>query len=123
VPEVAAAREDHCDPGLVRRGDDLVVTVSGRRRVVALPGALCRCQVAGAVLRDGRLAVRRLLLARTTVLGPAGLRESHAIAQNPLQRQARLADVVVAFGKSTSARVRHLELATARALFDRLGGS
>ena len=43
---------------LGRRGDDLVVTVSGRRRVVALPGALRRCTVAGAALRDGRLAVR-----------------------------------------------------------------
>jgi len=43
---------------LGRRGDDLVVTVGGRRRVLALPGALRRCQVDGAVLRDGVLAVR-----------------------------------------------------------------
>jgi arsenite-transporting ATPase len=54
--EVPLARREELELG--RRGDDLVVTVSGRRRVVALPGALCRCTVAGAALRDGRLAVR-----------------------------------------------------------------
>jgi arsenite-transporting ATPase len=43
---------------LVRVRDDLVVTVGGRRRVLALPSALRRCTVAGAVLRDGRLRVR-----------------------------------------------------------------
>jgi arsenite-transporting ATPase len=53
---VPLARRDELELG--RRGDDLVVTVSGHRRVVALPGALTRCQVAGAALRDGRLAVR-----------------------------------------------------------------
>jgi putative membrane protein len=75
---------------------------------------------AGWRLRDDRLAIRSLTLARTTVLGPAARREWHALAQNPLQRQARLADVVVAFGKQTAARVRHLEAATASRLFDRL---
>jgi arsenite/tail-anchored protein-transporting ATPase len=53
---VPLARRDELELG--RRGDDLVVTVSGRPRVVALPGALRRCTVAGAALRDGRLAVR-----------------------------------------------------------------
>ena len=43
---------------LGRRGDELVVTVEGRRRVVALPSALRRCTVAGASLRDGDLSVR-----------------------------------------------------------------
>jgi putative membrane protein len=61
-------------------------------------------------------------LARVTVLGPAANREWHQVAQNLLQRRARLADVVVAYGKRTSARVRHLEAATASALFERLGG-
>ncbi len=42
---------------LVRRGDELVVTVGSRRRVLALPSALRRCTVAGAALRDGRLVV------------------------------------------------------------------
>ena len=82
---------------------------------------LLRFRAAGWRLRDGRLAVRSLRLARTTVFGPAALREWHELAQNPLQRRARLADVVVAFGKQTSARVRHLEAATASRLFERLG--
>jgi arsenite/tail-anchored protein-transporting ATPase len=43
---------------LGRRGDDLVVTVEGNRRVLALPSALRRCQVDGAALRDGTLSIR-----------------------------------------------------------------
>jgi arsenite/tail-anchored protein-transporting ATPase len=46
------------DLDLGRRGDDLVVTVEGRRRVLALPSALRRCQVIGAQLRDGTLSIR-----------------------------------------------------------------
>ena len=46
------------DVDLARSGDELVVTVAGHRRVLALPSALRRCLVAGAVLRDGRLLVR-----------------------------------------------------------------
>jgi putative membrane protein len=79
-----------------------------------------RFRAAGWRLEGGRLAVRSLLLARTTVLAPAAHRESHAIAQNLLQRQADLADIEVAFGKSTGARVRHLDAATAAALWERL---
>ncbi len=45
------------DLDLVRKGDELVVTVGAHRRVLALPSALRRCDVAGAALRDGRLAV------------------------------------------------------------------
>jgi putative membrane protein len=82
---------------------------------------LLRFRAAGWRLHDGRLAIRSLRLARTTVFGPAALREWQEVAQNPLQRRARLADVVVAFGKQTSARVRHLELETAGELFKRLG--
>jgi len=44
--------------GLVRSGDELVVTVAGHRRVLALPSALRRCTVAGAALTGGRLVVR-----------------------------------------------------------------
>lgn len=54
--DVPLARRE--DLHLGRRGDDLVVTLPGHRRVVSLPSALCRCRVAGAALRDGRLAVR-----------------------------------------------------------------
>ena len=82
---------------------------------------LLRYRTAGWRLDDGRLAVRSLLMARTTVLGPARHREWHERRQNLLQRRARLADVFVAFGKRTGARVRHLEATTADALFDRVG--
>jgi putative membrane protein len=81
---------------------------------------LLRFRAAGWRLEDGRLAVRSLRVARTTVLGPARYREWHELAQNLLQRRARLADVFVAFGKQTGARVRHLEAATAASLFERL---
>ncbi|WP_416967125.1 ArsA family ATPase [Streptomyces sp. 4F14] len=43
---------------LIRRGDELVVTVGQFRRIVALPSALRRCTVEGASLRDGELRVR-----------------------------------------------------------------
>jgi arsenite-transporting ATPase len=49
---------DRDDLSLLRHGDELVVTAGGQRRVLALPSALRRCQVAGAALRDGRLRVR-----------------------------------------------------------------
>jgi len=42
---------------LARSGDDLVLTVGGYRRLLALPGVLRRCQVTGAGLADGRLRV------------------------------------------------------------------
>jgi arsenite-transporting ATPase len=43
---------------LARTGDELVLTLSGHRRVVALPSALRRCVVVAATLADGRLTVR-----------------------------------------------------------------
>ncbi|WP_028803238.1 ArsA family ATPase [Streptomyces sp. 142MFCol3.1] len=43
---------------LVRRGDELVVTVGQFRRIVALPSALRRCTVDGAALREGELRIR-----------------------------------------------------------------
>jgi arsenite-transporting ATPase len=46
------------DLSLARTGDELVLTLAGHRRVVALPSALRRCVVAGATLADGRLGVR-----------------------------------------------------------------
>jgi arsenite-transporting ATPase len=50
------ARRDEID--LSRTGDELAVTVGGHRRVLALPSALRRCNVAGANLADGRLGIR-----------------------------------------------------------------
>jgi arsenite-transporting ATPase len=43
---------------LVRKGDDLVVTVGRYRRVLTLPSVLRRCVVEGAALRDGALRIR-----------------------------------------------------------------
>ncbi|MES4905134.1 MULTISPECIES: ArsA-related P-loop ATPase [unclassified Streptomyces] len=56
--------------GLVRRGDELIVTVGPFHRVLPLPSALRRCTVAGAGLRDGRLHVR---FAPDPELWPKGL--------------------------------------------------
>ncbi|MFD7610266.1 ArsA family ATPase [Streptomyces sp. NPDC059828] len=44
--------------GLVRRGDELLITVGPFRRVLPLPSVLRRCTVSGAGLRDGELRVR-----------------------------------------------------------------
>jgi arsenite/tail-anchored protein-transporting ATPase len=46
------------DVELGRRGDELLVDVAGQRRVLTLPSVLRRCDVTGAVLRDGALRVR-----------------------------------------------------------------
>ncbi|MGJ5750936.1 arsenite efflux ATP-binding protein ArsA [Streptomyces puniciscabiei] len=43
---------------LIRRGDELVITVGPFRRIVPLPSALRRCTVAGAGLREGELRIR-----------------------------------------------------------------
>ena len=43
---------------LARSGDELVVTVAGHRRLLALPSALRRCVVVGASLAGGRLRVQ-----------------------------------------------------------------
>ncbi|MGA4848381.1 ArsA family ATPase [Streptomyces sp. G5(2025)] len=55
IPLPGVVREEL---GLIRRGDELVVTAGPFRRIVALPSALRRCTVAGAGLRDGELRVR-----------------------------------------------------------------
>ncbi|MFF0743348.1 ArsA family ATPase [Streptomyces sp. NPDC004111] len=44
--------------GLVRRGDELVLTAGEFRRILSLPSALRRCTVSGAGLTDGVLRVR-----------------------------------------------------------------
>ncbi|WP_052849386.1 ArsA family ATPase [Streptomyces avicenniae] len=56
LPLPGAAREE---VGLVRRGDELLVTTGPFRRALPLPSALRRCTVAGAALTaPGELAVR-----------------------------------------------------------------
>jgi arsenite/tail-anchored protein-transporting ATPase len=58
VLSVALPHAERRDVDLVRKGDDLVLTVGAYRRVLALPSALRRCVVDGAGLRDGALRVR-----------------------------------------------------------------
>ncbi|GAA1364674.1 ArsA family ATPase [Streptomyces beijiangensis] len=55
LPLPGAAKDD---VGLVRRGDELLLTVGPFRRIVSLPSALRRCTVSGAGLADGVLSVR-----------------------------------------------------------------
>ncbi|UNO42544.1 ArsA-related P-loop ATPase [Streptomyces sp. MST-110588] len=55
VPLPGAERESL---GLVRRGDELIVSAGPFRRIRTLPSALRRCSVSGAGLRDGALHVR-----------------------------------------------------------------
>jgi putative membrane protein len=77
-------------------------------------------RAAGWRLRDGRLALSSRRLAWSTLLAPAARLQQHAIAQNPLQRRAGLADLAVAVGKGGHARVRHLEEPVAAELWERL---
>jgi arsenite/tail-anchored protein-transporting ATPase len=55
---LALPHADRSALDLVRKGDELVVTVGAHRRVLALPSALRRCTVDGASYDDGRLRVR-----------------------------------------------------------------
>jgi arsenite-transporting ATPase len=54
---VALPLAERRDIDLTRVGEDLVLTVGGRRRVMALPSALRRCSVSGARLDEGRLRI------------------------------------------------------------------
>jgi arsenite/tail-anchored protein-transporting ATPase len=58
VLSVALPHAERREVELARKADDLVLTVGGHRRMLALPGALRRCTIDGAALRDGRLRVR-----------------------------------------------------------------
>ncbi|MFG3440568.1 ArsA family ATPase [Nonomuraea sp. NPDC047897] len=49
---------DRADVDLARKGDELIVTAGPYRRILALPVALARRRIGGAVLRDGVLRVR-----------------------------------------------------------------
>jgi putative membrane protein len=91
--------------------------------LAALPAAaygVVRFRAAGWRFEGGRLAVRSLVFARTTVLAPAINRESHAISQTLLQRRARLANLAVEFGRSTNASIRHVEAAVASDTWERI---
>lgn len=58
VLAIALPHARRSDVHLARKADDLVVTVGGHRRAIALPSVLRRCLVDGAALRDGQLRVR-----------------------------------------------------------------
>lgn len=55
LPLPGAARADLT---LVRRGDELLITVAGHRRALPLPAALRRCTIDRAGLHDGELRIR-----------------------------------------------------------------
>ena len=57
VMELSLPLIDKDSLDLARVGDDLVVTVSGRRRVLALPGALRRCRVRRAHVHGDQLDI------------------------------------------------------------------
>jgi arsenite-transporting ATPase len=58
VLTLALPHADKRDVDLVRKGDEVVVTVGSHRRALALPSVLRRCIVDGAALRDGALRIR-----------------------------------------------------------------
>jgi arsenite-transporting ATPase len=58
VLTVALPHADRRELDLVRKCDELVLTVGSHRRALALPSVLRRCEVDGAALREGVLRVR-----------------------------------------------------------------
>jgi len=91
--------------------------------VLALLGAgegLLRHRSAGWREDGGRLVLRGRVLARRTLVARSDRLQEHGLRATPLQRRAGLADFEAAVGSGRSARVRYLEAAVARALFERL---
>jgi putative membrane protein len=116
-------------------GPALAGTALGAALTVALPAAwpavplLAGVGVAEGLLRhrsagwredDGRLVVRRRVLARRTLLARVDRLQEHGLRASPLQRRGGLADFEAAVGSGRTGRVRHLEASVARALFERL---
>jgi arsenite/tail-anchored protein-transporting ATPase len=58
VLTVALPLADGADVDAARRGDDLILTVGGRRRLLALPSVLRRCTVASGRFAAGELVLR-----------------------------------------------------------------
>jgi putative membrane protein len=75
---------------------------------------------AGWRLDDEFVVLRTQRLARTTIAAPVRRLQEHSVRQSPLQQRAALADLGLAVGAGTRARVRHLEAATAWELWERL---
>jgi putative membrane protein len=74
-------------------------------------------RAAGIRLGGGVVVVREARLARRTLLARRHRLQQHAVAQTPLQQRAGLADVSVTVGSGGRGRARHLESATAAAVF------
>jgi arsenite-transporting ATPase len=55
VLSLALPLADRRDVDLVRKGDEIVLTVGGHRRVLALPSAFSRCEISRAEMQQGRL--------------------------------------------------------------------
>jgi len=58
VLSLALPLADRRDVDLVRKGDEIVLTVGGYRRVLSLPSALARCEITRAEMRNGELELR-----------------------------------------------------------------
>jgi arsenite-transporting ATPase len=54
---IAVPLSDDADVDLARVADELALTVDGRRRLIALPAVLRRCEVTGADVDDGGMTV------------------------------------------------------------------
>jgi putative membrane protein len=95
----------------------------GAAAALAATGALIGLRAyraAGIRLAGDVVVVRETRLARRTLLARRHRLQQHAVARNPLQQRAGLADVSVTVGSGGGGRARHLESATAEAAFEAL---
>ncbi len=91
--------------------------------VLALAGALAGLRAhraCGVRLAGGVVVVREARLARRTLLARRRRLQEHALTYTPLQARAALADLRVTVGSGGQGRARHLERATADAVFGAL---
>jgi uncharacterized membrane protein YdbT with pleckstrin-like domain len=93
--------------------------------LLALLGGLdgwSRYRAAGWRVAGGSIVLRRrgLMPARNTLVAQLGRLQEQELTQSPLQRRARLANLVVAVGSGRTGTVEQLELGMARELFERL---
>lgn len=82
-----------------------------------------RHRSAGWRLDAGKLALRRRVLARRTLLARADRLQDQSLISSPFQRRAGLASLQVAVGSGRRSGVSHLEAIVASGLFERLRGS
>jgi putative membrane protein len=127
-PPARARRRYALIPGLAGAALGAAATVALSAAWPAIPvlaalgvtWGLLRHRSAGWCLDDGRVVMRHGALARRTLIARADRLQEHGLSASLLQRRAELADVAVAVGSGRRGRVRHLERAVARAVFERL---